>query len=60
VRVWLDDEGRVRDLKVRRSCGDAELDERALHAIAGMCFPRCHLGSGKTSMRWHDLSYPVD
>jgi len=22
VRVWLDDEGRVRDLKVRRSCGD--------------------------------------
>ncbi|MDN7796120.1 energy transducer TonB family protein [Burkholderia vietnamiensis] len=61
VRVWLDDEGRVRDLKVRRSCGDPASDERALHAIAVMRFPRGQLGSGGgTSQRWHDLNYDVD
>ncbi|MGZ2747977.1 energy transducer TonB family protein [Burkholderia stagnalis] len=60
VRVWLDDEGRVRDLKVRRSCGDLERDEKALHAIALMRFPRGQLGSSGTSQRWHDLAYDVD
>ncbi|KVL45513.1 energy transducer TonB [Burkholderia territorii] len=61
VRVWLDEHGRVRDLKVRRSCGDAALDEKALHAIAVMRFPGGHLGSGgKSAKRWHDLDYPVD
>ncbi|WP_323119221.1 energy transducer TonB family protein [Burkholderia alba] len=60
VRVWLDDEGRVRDLKVRRSCGDAARDEKALDAIAIMQFPRGQLGSSGTSQRWHDLSYDVD
>ncbi len=34
VRVWLDDEGRVRDLKVRRSCGDrGGFDFRALFRL---------------------------
>ncbi|MBN3827207.1 energy transducer TonB [Burkholderia sp. Ac-20384] len=61
VRVWLDDEGRVRDLKVRRSCGDPARDERALHAIAVKQFPRGQLGSGGgTSQRWHDLTYDGD
>ncbi|CAB3756287.1 hypothetical protein BPA30113_02717 [Burkholderia paludis] len=61
VRVWLDEQGRVRDLKVRRSCGDAALDEKALHAIAVMRFPAGHLGSGgKSAKRWHDFNYPVD
>lgn len=61
VRVWLDEAGRVRDLKVRRSCGDPDLDEKALHAIAVMHFPGGHLGSGgKSAKRWHDLAYPVE
>ncbi|WP_156437072.1 energy transducer TonB family protein [Burkholderia sp. RF2-non_BP3] len=61
VRVWLDEKGRVRDLKVRRSCGDPNLDEKALHAIAVMQFPGGHLGSGgKSAKRWHDLAYPVE
>ncbi|WP_322074803.1 energy transducer TonB family protein [Burkholderia cepacia] len=61
VRVWLDDEGRVRDLKVRRSCGDPARDDRALHAIAVEQFPRGQLGSGGgTSQRWHDLTYDGD
>ncbi|WP_175907725.1 MULTISPECIES: energy transducer TonB family protein [Burkholderia] len=61
VRVWLDEHGRVRDLKVRRSCGDPARDERALHAIAIMRFPRGQLGSGGgTSQRWHDLTYNGD
>jgi len=61
VRVWLDEQGRVRDLKVRRSCGDSALDEKALHAIAVMRFSAGHLGSGgKSAKRWHDLNYPVD
>ncbi|MEX3629920.1 MAG: energy transducer TonB [Burkholderia sp.] len=60
VRVWLDDEGHVRDLKVRRSCGDPALDEKALHAIAIMKFPRGQLGSTGTSQRWHELTYDVD
>jgi TonB family protein len=60
VRVWLDDEGRVRDLKVRRSCGDPARDAKALDAIAVMHFPRGQLGSSGTSQRWHDLSYDVD
>jgi len=61
VRVWLDDAGRVGDLKVRRSCGDPDLDEKALHAIAVMHFPGGRLGSGgKSAKRWHDLAYPVE
>ena len=61
VRVWLDEEGRVRDLKVRLSSGDPAADQRALHAIAGMQFPRGQLGSGGgKSQRWHDLTYAVD
>lgn len=58
VRVWLDDAGRVRDLKVRRSCGDATKDAKAVEAIALMTFPRGKLGSG-TSQRWHDVTYDV-
>ncbi|WP_175690954.1 energy transducer TonB family protein [Burkholderia anthina] len=61
VRVWLDEHGRVRDLKVRHSCGDPALDEKALHAIAVMRFPAGHLGSGgKAAKRWHDLDYALD
>ncbi|WP_155420227.1 energy transducer TonB family protein [Burkholderia cepacia] len=61
VRVWLADEGRVRDLKVRRSCGDPARDECALHAIAVKRFPLGQLGSGGgTSQRWHDLTYDGD
>ena len=61
VRVWLDEQGRVRVLMVRRCCGDSALAETALHAIALMRLPARHLGSGgKSAKRWHDLNYPVD
>lgn len=61
VRVWLNEEGCVRDLKVLRSCGDPARDERALHAIADKRFPRGQLGSGgKISQRWHDITYNGD
>lgn len=61
VRVWLNEEGRVRDLKVLRSCGDPARDERALHAIADKRFPRGQLGSGgNISQRWHDITYRGD
>lgn len=58
VRIWLDDDGRVRDIKIRRSCGDPDNDARAVEAIALMRFPRGTIGS-RTSQRWHDLSYDV-
>jgi TonB family protein len=58
VRVWLGDDGRIRDLKVLRSCGDPHKDAVAVEAIALMQFPRGALGS-RTSQRWHDLSYEV-
>ncbi|WP_175972102.1 energy transducer TonB family protein [Burkholderia sp. BCC0322] len=61
VRVWLDEEGRVRDLKVRRSSGDPSYDDRALQAIAVMKFPRGQLGSGSAkAQRWHDLTYALE
>lgn len=58
VRIWLSDDGQVRDIKVRRSCDDPAKDARAVEAIALMQFPRGTLGS-RTSQRWHDLSYDV-
>ncbi|WP_354123302.1 TonB C-terminal domain-containing protein [Burkholderia ambifaria] len=39
VRVSLDDDGRVCDLKFQRSCGDPARDGRVLHAIAVKRFP---------------------
>ncbi|WP_124667483.1 energy transducer TonB [Burkholderia sp. Bp8986] len=61
VRVWLDEKGRVRDLKVRRSCVDPDPDEKPLHAIAVMQFPGGHLGSGRRpAKRSHGLASSVD
>jgi len=59
VRVLLDDEGRVQDVILKRSCGDAVQDARALNEIRNMRFPRGQIGS-KTARRWHELAYTID
>ncbi|MFJ2990122.1 energy transducer TonB [Collimonas sp. NPDC087041] len=56
VRVYLDTAGHVRDVKIRKSCGDPERDAQALREIANMRFPSKSRGA-KTSHNWHDLAY---
>lgn len=59
VRVLLDDQGHVQDVILKRSCGDAMQDVRALNEIRNMRFVRGQIGS-KTSRRWHELAYTVN
>ena len=59
IRVLLDDEGRVQDAFLKRSCGDHEQDARVLKEICNARFPRGQIGS-KTSRRWHELAYTVE
>ncbi|WFN14883.1 energy transducer TonB [Burkholderia contaminans] len=60
IRVLLDDEGRIQDIVLKRSCGDASKDQVAIEEIRQMNFPRGKLGSGpKTSRRWHEFVYRV-
>jgi len=56
VRVYLDTAGYVKDVKIRKSCGDPERDAQALQEIANMHFPGKKRGA-KTSHNWHDLAY---
>jgi hypothetical protein len=59
VRVLLDDTDKVQDVILKRSCGDATKDARALSEIRNMRFARGQIGS-RTSRRWHELAYAVD
>ncbi len=60
VLVLLDDEGRIQDVILKRSCGDPAADLRALMEIRQMKFPRGNLGSGsKKARRWHELVYTI-
>ncbi|WP_423382434.1 energy transducer TonB [Burkholderia sp. LMG 32019] len=60
VRVLLDDQGRVQDVVLKRSCGDPAEDKRVMWEVCGMEFPRGNLGSGpKTARRWHELNFPI-
>ena len=59
IRVLLDDEGRVQDAFLKRSCGDSEQDARVLNEIWSTRFPRGQIGS-KTSRRWYELAYAID
>ena len=58
IRMLLDNEGRVQDAFLKRSCGDHEQDARALNEIWNARFPRGQIRS-KTSRRWHELAYTV-
>ncbi len=59
IRVLLDDEGRVQDAFLKRSCGDYKQDAHALKEIWNARFPRGQIGS-KTSRRWRELAYTVE
>ncbi|MQR01269.1 energy transducer TonB [Glaciimonas soli] len=59
VRVYLDTAGYVTNVKIKKSCGDPELDEQALREIANMRFPSKRRGE-KTSHNWHDLAYTIN
>jgi outer membrane biosynthesis protein TonB len=56
ARVLLDDAGRVQAVKLKRSCGDPVIDERAIAELNNARYPVSRLGS-KTSRRWHDVAW---
>jgi TonB family protein len=58
VRVLLDDQGRVQDVVLKRSCGHAGDDARAMADVRNMRFAPGKVGS-KTARRWHELAYSV-
>lgn len=58
VRVLLDEAGRVHDVVVKHSCGDADADAQAAEFVRQMHFSRTRLGS-KGCRRWHDLACEV-
>jgi TonB family protein len=56
ARVLLDDTGRVQAVKLKRSCGDPEVDAKALAELDNMHYSAPRLGS-KSSRRWHDVAW---
>jgi outer membrane biosynthesis protein TonB len=56
ARVLLDDAGRVQAVRLKRSCGNPSIDERALMELQNNRYPANRLGS-KTSRRWHDVAW---
>ena len=58
VRLLLDDAGNIQDIRLRYTCGDPQIDARAIQEIRKMRFPASRVGS-KTARRWHDLFYDI-
>ncbi|WP_246024725.1 energy transducer TonB [Paraburkholderia dinghuensis] len=58
VRVLLDDKGRIQDVILKRSSGNAADDARALVEIREMRFPPGKIDS-KSTRRWHELAYSI-
>ncbi|WP_155741428.1 energy transducer TonB [Burkholderia territorii] len=60
-RVLLDDEGRVRDVVLKRSSGNRDVDGRGIAKFFNMKFPPGRLaGSTKKARRWHEFAYSDD
>jgi len=56
ARVLLDESGRVQDIKLRRSCGDADLDAQALRELGSRSYPAARTGK-MAVRRWHEATY---
>lgn len=57
-RVLLDDEGRVCNVVLERSSGDAAVGMRGHEKFSNMTFPRSWSGgSTKRPRRWHEVAY---
>ncbi len=60
-RVLLDDQGRVKDVVLKRSSGDPAVDMRGHEKFLNMKFPPGRLnGSTKKAQRWHEFPYTDD
>ncbi|AVR15010.1 energy transducer TonB [Burkholderia sp. SIMBA_043] len=59
ARVLLDERGHVQDVVLKHSCGDSELDARALDALREQRYGVTRTGK-RAVRRWQEVAYPVD
>ena len=58
LRALVNHKGEVRQVKVRMSCGDKALDDKACREVMAMAFAPGHIGNRKQD-QWHNMRYEV-